>query len=169
MNEARTRNIWATVWCARHQTRTTLKRHNRRTNKKNSRVSGVVLVSEHMLQVCVHVKHVYLIVLLRVMNSVVVSAPTCSLCTWMWVYCNSMQLFTLQKRVFGGVVFTPPSVTVATFDRKPFHALTFFDFSRRQPESTALPPSGERTRCRFPLLVLPVGHGPELLSPSFSV
>ena len=38
--------------------------------------SGVVLVSVHMLQVCVHVKHVVvLVVQLCVINSVVVNLP----------------------------------------------------------------------------------------------
>ena len=46
--------------------------------------SGVVLVRVHMLQVCVHVKHVVvLVVLLCVINSVVVSVPTYSLFTCM--------------------------------------------------------------------------------------
>ena len=46
--------------------------------------SGVVLVSVHMLQVCVHVKHVVvLVVLLCVIDSVVVSVPTYSLFTCM--------------------------------------------------------------------------------------
>ena len=43
-----------------------------------------------MLQVCVHVKHVVvLVVLLRVMNSVVVSVPTYSLvCEFLVIPCN---------------------------------------------------------------------------------
>ena len=46
--------------------------------------SGVVLVRVHMLQVCVHVKHVVvLVVLLCVINSVVVIVPTYSLFTCM--------------------------------------------------------------------------------------
>ena len=44
-----------------------------------------VLVRVHMLQVCVHVKHVVVLVALRirVINSVVISVPTYSLCTCM--------------------------------------------------------------------------------------
>ena len=53
--------------------------------------SGVVLVRVHMLQVCVHVKHVVvLVVLLCVINSVVVSVPTYSLFTCMSISCNSL-------------------------------------------------------------------------------
>ena len=52
--------------------------------KKHSRASICVLVSVHMLQVCVHVTHVIvLVVLLCVINSVVVSVPTYSLFTCM--------------------------------------------------------------------------------------
>ena len=57
------------------------------TNKQKSthEFSGVVLVSVHILQVCVHVKHVVVLVALRirVINSVIVSVPTYSLFTCM--------------------------------------------------------------------------------------
>ena len=47
----------------------------KQADKPHSRVSGVVLVRVHMLQVCVHVKHVVvLVVLLCVINSVVISS-----------------------------------------------------------------------------------------------
>ena len=52
--------------------------------KSTHESSGVVLVSVHMPQVCVHVKHVVvLVVLLCVINSIVVSVPTYSLFTFM--------------------------------------------------------------------------------------
>ena len=54
------------------------KRHYRTNKKKGTHESSVgVLVRVHMLQVCVHVKHVVVIVVLRirVINSVVVNVP----------------------------------------------------------------------------------------------
>ena len=52
--------------------------------KSTHESSGGVLVRVHMLQVCVHVKHVVvLVVLLCAINSVVVSVPTYSLFTCM--------------------------------------------------------------------------------------
>ena len=54
----------------------TQKRHHRR-NKLHSESSVAILVSVHMLQVCGHIKHVVvLVVLLCVINSVVISVPT---------------------------------------------------------------------------------------------
>ena len=62
------------------------KERHYRTNKqtKGTRESSVgVLVRVHMLQVCVQVRHVVvLVVLLRVINSVVISVPTYSLFTY---------------------------------------------------------------------------------------
>ena len=60
-------------------------RHERDTTTKGTHESsGVVLVRVHMLQVCVHVNHVVvLVVLLCVINSVFVSVPTYSLFTCM--------------------------------------------------------------------------------------
>ena len=64
-----------------------LRRHQRDTTDEQTKgtheSSSVVLVSVHMLQVCVHVKHVVVVVLLCVRNTVVVSVPTYSLFTGM--------------------------------------------------------------------------------------
>ena len=59
-------------------------RHSRDTTEKQKEGthenSGVAVVSVHMLQVCVHVKHVVgLVLLLCVIYTVVVSVPTYSL------------------------------------------------------------------------------------------
>ena len=63
-------------------------RHKRDTTDEQTKgtheSSVVVLVSVHMLQVCVHVEHVVvLVVLFGVINSVIVNVPTNSLFTCM--------------------------------------------------------------------------------------
>ena len=64
-------------------------RHERDTTDEQTKgtheSSGVVLVSVHMLQVCVHVKHVVALVVLRtrVIISVIVNVPTYLLFTCM--------------------------------------------------------------------------------------
>ena len=62
----------------------TRKRHYQ-TNKGTRESSGVVLVSVHMLQVCVHVEHVVVLVVLRirVIISVIVNSAIYSLFTCM--------------------------------------------------------------------------------------
>ena len=80
---------------------------------QNNRTKGThessvgVLVRVHMLQVGVHVKHVVVLVALRirVVMSVVVNVPICCLLPVLEFPC---QLFTLRKRVFRGAVFAPP-------------------------------------------------------------
>ena len=61
---------------------------------------------------------------------------------------------------------------VGPFDRKPLLAssfLTFCEFSGRPPRVLPLPPGRGRTRCRFPLFVLPIRNGLDLFSSSFLV
>ena len=109
MNEAQTPDTWATVWCARSQTRTTLKRHYRTNNQKGTHESSVgFLMRVHMLQVCVHVKHVVVLVVprIRVIISVIVNVLIYWLFTCMWIsyncsHCeNGCCLYKLWKLVF---------------------------------------------------------------------
>ena len=70
--------------------------------------SVVVLVSVHMLQVCGHIKHVVvLVVLLCVINSAVIGVPTYALFTCMRIPCNcsrcekgSFEVLSLQAQKY---------------------------------------------------------------------
>ena len=69
-------------------------------NKQRAPESSVgALVRVHMLQVCVHVKHVVVLVVLRirVIISVIVNVPIDRL---FHLDVNSLYLFTLRERVF---------------------------------------------------------------------
>ena len=70
-----------------------------------------VLVRVHMLQVCVHVKHVVVLVALRirVVIPVIVNVPTYSLFTCMWIPCNCSHCENGSSEV---LFLHPPSITV---------------------------------------------------------
>ena len=80
---------WALVWCARNQTRTTRKRHNR--TKGTHEFSVGVLVRVHMLHVCVHVKHVF---------GVIVNVQTYSLFIYTRILCRVSHVRTGLLRSF---------------------------------------------------------------------
>ena len=77
MNEAQTRILSHSVMCKESNEDDTKETLQNKQTKGTHESSGVVLVRVHMLQVCVHVQHVVVLVVLRirVINSVVVNLP----------------------------------------------------------------------------------------------